>query len=255
MKNNQLLLLVILFSATIISCKKNRPAGPDAPFSPVSFTTTEYGYLGTYDTLGRPLNYLLVPDTLSQELTSFIQNSLPAGEDISKTNPTLLSSNSDLNINKKSDVFITFVSEGASQLNSLGFYIYPTNTPPKKPTDIKKILLMFPNASLAGWAGGGLNPGDKIKIGTVEAGNSVGFVLLEKGWNKETKTVNSKGNHFCSNEILNPENDPGLKKHTVLLNYPKENKIFIGFEDMMRTEPSCDHDFNDIIIYATIKAL
>lgn len=256
MKNiNLLLSFLIVCAATFVSCKKNAPATPEAPFKPVSFTTTEYTYMGTYDTLGRPLNYLLKPDSLSQELLTFIQSSLPAGENVNQTNPTLLSSNSDLNIKAKSDVYITFVSEGASQLNSLGFYKYTTTSPPQKPADIKTISYMFPNASLQGWAGGGLIPGDKIKIGTFEAGESIGFVLMEKGWSTQTKTVTPKGNHFCSNEILNPETDPSLKKHTVLLNYPKENKILIGFEDMIRSEPSCDHDFNDIIIYATVKAL
>ena len=252
MKNLNFLLL-LLFGVILASCKKDSPAVPAPPFTQVPFTSTEYNFLGTYDSLGRPLNYLLAPDTLSPELNSFIQTSLPAGENVSETNPGLLSSNSDLNIKQKSDVYITFVSEGASQLNSLGFYTYPTSTPPQKSSDIRKISHMFPNASLAGWAGGGLNPGDKIKIGTFEAGTSIGFVLLEKGWNKQTKTVNPGGHHFCSNEILNPETDPSLKKHTVLLDYDAENKIFIGFEDMIRSEPSCDHDFNDIIIYATIK--
>ncbi len=253
MKNLNIILL-ILFSAGFTACKKSPASAPEPPFVPVTFTQTQYKYMGTYDSLGRPVDYLLNRDTLSRELLSFIESSLPAGQDVSKSNSSLLSSNSDLNIDQKSDVFITFVAEGASQLNTLGFYTYPTNTPPRKASDLKNIMYMFPNASLLGWAGGGLNPGEKIKIGSFEKGTSIGFVLLEKGWDSVTRKVNSNVNHFCSNEVLNPETDPNLKKHTVLLNYPKENKIFIGFEDMMRSEPSCDHDFNDIIIYATVKA-
>ncbi|MHB1177480.1 MAG: DUF4114 domain-containing protein [Daejeonella sp.] len=253
MKNKELLILLLL-SAGYVSCKKPASTPPEVPFTPVSFAATQYNYLGSYDILGQPLDYKLEPDVLSPKLLQFIDSILPPGQNVTQANPTLLSSNSDLSLTEKSDVFITFVAEGASQLNTLAFYTYPTNNPPKKPADLKNITYMFPNASLSGWAGGGLNQGDKIKIGNFDKGMSIGFILIEKGWNAATRTVNSGGNHFCSNEILNPETDPNLKKHTVLLNYPKEGKIFIGFEDMMRSEPTCDHDFNDIIIYATVKA-
>lgn len=252
MKNLNIVLLILL-SAGFTACKKGSASGPQPPFVTVTFKETQYKYIGTYDSIGRPVDYLLNRDTLSQDLINFIGSSLPAGQDVSKSNPSLLSSNSDLNLDQKSDVFITFVSEGASQLNTLGFYTYPTNSPPKKATDVKTIMYMFPNASLLGWAGGGLNPGEKIKIGSFEKGTSIGFVLLEKGWDSVTRKVNPNVYHFCSNELLNPETDPNLKKHTVSLNFPEENKILIGFEDMMRSEPSCDHDFNDIIIYATVK--
>ncbi len=252
MKNRKLLLLALV-GAVYLSCKKPSATPEEVPFKPVSFTATEYKYLGSYDILGEPLDYKAEPDVLSAELLQFIDSALPPGQDVTKANPALLSSNSDLSLTERSDVFITFVAEGASQLNTLAFYTYPTNNPPKKPTDLKNITYMFPNASLSGWAGGGLDPGDKIKIGTFDKGMSIGFILIERGWDAATQKVNPNGNHFCSNEILNPETDPNLKKHTVLVNYPKESKIFIGFEDMMRSEPTCDHDFNDIIIYATVK--
>ncbi|WP_411275589.1 DUF4114 domain-containing protein [Daejeonella sp.] len=253
MKNSKLI-LILLLGATYVSCKKPASTGPDVPFQQVSFKATEYKYLGSYGTLGQPLDYKLAPDTLSPILFKFIDSILPAGQDVTKANPGLLSSNSDISMSEKSDVFVTFVSEGASQLNTLAFYTYPTNNPPKKPANLQNITYMFPNASLEGWAGGALRPGDKIKIGNFDKGTSIGFVLIEKGWDSASGKVNPSGNHFCSNEVLNPETDPNLKKHTVLVKYPKENKILIGFEDMMRSEPSCDHDFNDIIIYATVKS-
>jgi len=248
---NLLLSGVILLG--FIACKKPIQKLPQEPFTPPSFKATQYTFLGSYDTLGRPLDYLLKPDSLSIELLNFIKSALPEGEDIRKSNPSLISSNSDLKIQQKSEVFITFVAEGAGQLNTLGYYTYTTSSPPQNASDLKEVKYIFPNASLTGWGGGGLVPGDKIKIGNFDSGISIGFVLIQNGWDKISKKVNPKGFHFCSNEIVNPENDPALKKHTVLINYHKENKIFIGFEDAMRTEPSCDHDFNDLVIYATIK--
>jgi hypothetical protein len=98
----------------------------------------------------------------------------------------------------------------------------------------------------------GLRAGDKIKIGRFQPGTSVGFVLLQKAWNTTTKVLNNKAVHFCSNDALNPEIDPKLKKHVVLINYPSENKVLIGFEDLDRTTSECDHDFNDVVLYATV---
>jgi hypothetical protein len=60
--------------------------------------------------------------------------------------------------------------------------------------------------------------------------------------------------HFCSNDILNPEVDPKLKKHAVLINAP-DNRVLIGFEDLNRTLPQCDHDFNDVVVYSTVVKL
>ncbi len=246
-------LVLIVFCAGLISCRKHSEAPPQ-PYTPVPFTETKYNYIGGYNALGRP-DYLLKPDSLSAALISFIESRLPEQQDISKSNPTFLSGNSDIKVEKRSEIYITFVSEGAGQLNALGYYIYPSGSPPQKASDLKEIKYLFPNASLSGWGGGGLIPGDKIKMGNFDAGTSIGFVLIARGWNSVTQKVDSKGHHFCSNEILNPENDPALKKHTVLINFSKEGKIFIGFEDTMRTDPSCDHDFNDLVIYATVLDL
>lgn len=234
-----------------ISCKKGTQ-GP-LPFTPVPFTETQYNYSGTYSTTGRP-DYLLKPDSLSKGLLSFIESNLPEQVDITKTNPAFLSANSDIKIERRSEINITFVSEGAGQLNTLGYYTYPTGTPPLKAADIREIKYLFPNASLS-WGGGGLIPGDKVKMGNFDPGTSIGFVLIARGWDIINKKVDTKGYHFCSNEILNPENDPTLKKHTVLINFPEEGKIFIGFEDTMRTDPSCDNDFNDLVIYAKVIPL
>ncbi len=64
--------------------------------------------------------------------------------------------------------------------------------------------------------------------------------------------MNNDAVHFASNDVLNPEVDPKLKKHAVLINYTPENKILVGFEDYDRTQAGCDNDFNDVVIYATI---
>ena len=225
------------------ACKK------DPVTKPVEFKSTTYQTLGTYDTSGSP-SYLLPPDTVSADMQSFINTILPQGVDLRNTHPELLTTKAiaDITITQPSDIFITFVSQGAGYPNALAYYTYPTNDPPASADDIKEIVYIFPNAG----AGTKLKAGDKVKIGSFDVGTSIGFVLMQGAWDKDAKKLNNNAVHFCSNDVLNPEVDPNLKKHAVLINYPQENKVLIGFEDIDRTNAVCDHDFNDIITYATV---
>ena len=248
MKNILLLLMLPLFCIT--ACRKGPVNGGSTP---VPFNVTKYVNMGTYNDKGVP-DYLAVKDQISSSLMNYISAQLPEFSDIRTKNPEYLK-NADLSVTVKSEVSITFVNEGTRYMNTLGYYLYKTGSSPKKAEDIKSIIYLFPNASTASTkaATGGLVPGDKVNIGIIEAGTSIGFVLLEKGWDPITKTINTKATHFCSNKELNPENRDELKQHTALIEYPAENKTIIGFEDINRTLPECDHDFNDVVIYATVK--
>jgi hypothetical protein len=238
-KYTPLLLIVLLFAA----CKK------EVLTRPVEFPETSYQSLGTYDTSGKP-SYLLPKDNISTEMKDFIKSTLVEKADLRNSNPDLLTTKAiaDIAITQSSDVLITFVSQVTTFANTLGFYTYPTNNPPKTPADIKTITYIFPNAG----TGTPLTAGDKVKIGRFDAGTSIGFVIMKAAWNTTTKSIDNKVVHFCSNDALNPEIDPNLKKHAVLINYPSDNKVLIGFENTDRTDPKCDHDFNDIVIYATV---
>jgi hypothetical protein len=237
--------LVLPFFVFIVAdaCKK------EPLTKPVEFTETTYETLSSYDTTGRP-NNLLPKDRVSSEMLSYIENTLIEKSDLRTTNPELLTTKAiaDLTITQPSDVFITFVSQITNSRNTLAFYTYPTNNPPASAKDIRKITYVFPSVSL----GTPLQAGDKVKIGRFEVGTSIGFVIMRDSWDPITKTINNKVVHFCSNDVLNPEIDPNLKKHAVLVNYPSENKMLIGFENTDRTEKRCDHDFNDVVIYATV---
>ena len=235
-----LFILLILFS-----CKKDEPKT-----RVVEFKSTTYQSLGTYNTLGLP-DFLLPPDTISSDLHSFIRSTLVDGVDLRTTHPELLTNKAiaDIPITQPSDVFITFVSQGGGYANTFAFYTYPTSQPPTSTDDIKLITYVFPNS-------GNFTPlkgGDKVKLGRFDAGTSVGFVLLQDSWDTIGHTLHNKVVHFCSNDVLNPEVDPNLKKHAVLVMYPPENKVLIGFEDMDRTKENCDNDFDDLILYATVK--
>jgi len=230
-----------------ISCKKE--AIPVTKV--VEFPGTNYLTLGTFDSVGKP-SYLISPrDAVSTSLNNYINSILKDKVDLRTTNPVLLSTSAiaDIAITKSSDVFITFVSQGGGFTSAFAFYTYPTGKPPLNALDIKEMTYVFANS-------GNKTPlrrGDKVKIGRFDSATSIGFVIMQKAWDLTTKRLNNRVVHFLTNDVLNPEIDPNLKKHAVLINYAPEEKVIVAFEDIDRTTPDCDHDFNDVVFYCTVK--
>ena len=181
---------------------------------------------------------------------NFIDTLLPNQQNLTIRHPEFFSSSAigDVTITILFDVYITFVKEDGGYSNSIAFYTYPTGQSPTSPNDIKTITYVFPNAGHLT----GLQSGDKVKIGSFTPGTSIGFVLMQNAWDTGQHNLNNDAVHFCTNDALNPEVDPNLKKHAVLVNYAPENKVLIGFEDTNRTSSQCDNDFNDVVIYATV---
>ena len=241
---SQTCLFLISILIMLNACKKA------AVTKRVKFTSTTYQNLGAFDSDGKP-TYLMQPDTISADLSTFVQNTLPDGNNLPKSHPELFTTSAiaDVTITAQSDVYITFVSEGCWYANSLAFYTYPTGQSPVSAKDIKLITYIFPNCG--NYAP--LRSGDKVKIGNFGKGTSMGFVLMQGAWDTTVRKLNNDAVHFCTNDALNPEVDPNLKKHAVLINYAPENKVLIGFEDLDRTNPNCDNDFNDVIVYCTVK--
>jgi hypothetical protein len=243
MKNKSVFILLILF---VTSCAKTKTPPPALGTVPVKFTTTVYQTLAPFNDSGLPAN-LETPDAISNDLLNFVKNTLPNGVNLNTTRPDLLSSTAipDIKITNTTTLYMTFVSGVTNFSDAIGIYTYPTNNPPASAADIKKVSIVFANAG----NGTPLKPGDKVNIGTFEAGTSVGFVLLQNGWNNLGKSINYDAVHFCSNDVLNPEVSPDLKKHAVLINYTPESKVLIGFEDLDRTERTVDSDFNDVVFF------
>ncbi|PWK79348.1 LruC domain-containing protein [Mucilaginibacter oryzae] len=222
-------------------------------------SNTIYKYMGLYDNSGVPKYLEPTYDVITADLLSFINASLPETIDVRKHHPQYLQSSAvaDLNVTETADVWITFVSEGAGYLNSLGYYTYTTGNPPKSPADIATVNYIFPNASLPG-SGGNLRSGSKVKLGRFNAGTSIGFVLLANAWDGGSKTVSTSTAKFYSTTACNPETTADLKKHTVLLYSETQNLFLIGIDDQNRQTGGSDNDFNDIVFYATsnpIKAI
>ncbi|WP_028889264.1 DUF4114 domain-containing protein [Tenacibaculum ovolyticum] len=211
-----------------------------------------YQYLGSYTSNGTPL-YLESPgDDVSVETLEMISNSLPESYPVPDYNPHYISSgyDTDLSITEEAEVYVTFVSEGAGYRNVLGFYTYDANNPPATAPAAEDITIIFPNASALG-SGGGLQVGDKVKIGTFPAGTGIGWVLLANAWSANYSTVMDGYWKVYSNPDYNPEADVNLRNHNVLLNDPDNERIILGFEDIRRDYGSCDNDFNDAVFYIT----
>ncbi len=206
--------------------------------------------------LGRPAYLEATGDVVDASLLSYVNASLPEGTPVTTSHPSYLATNAvhAINVTAKSDVWVTFVSEGAGYQNTLAYYTYKTGNPPTQvlggtnANGIDKVTYIFPNASGAG-SGGGLKSGDKVKLGTFDAGTTIGFVLIQNAWTGSG--VNTSNTAFFTQDELNPENTAALKKHTVML-YDDVHKLYLlGFEDQNRQTGSSDNDFNDLVVYAT----
>jgi len=264
------------YSGDIIADEVNNVASaPGSGYKPAGLLATEYVYPGSYTAstafantatyprnLGRPLYLETTPDVIDASLLSYINASLPEGSKVSTLHPEYLTNAvSTINVAKTSDVYITFVTEGAGYQSSLAYYTYKTGNPPNASSGgtllggIDKITYVFPNASGYG-SGGGLKAGDKVKLGNFAAGTSIAFVLMQDAW---TGTgVSTGAQKFFSDNGFNPESNSTLRKHSVVLYDDVHNLYLTGFEDCNRQTPSAnvdgytsDEDFNDLIFYTT----
>ncbi len=210
-------------------------------------------------TLGRPKYLETTPDVIDAALLNTVNASLPNAINIGIKHPEYLSSPvPNIVVTAQSDVYVTYLAETANNQNSLAYYTYPTGNPPTAGAvgttagGIDKITMVFPNSSGYG-SGGGLNPGDKVKLGNFPAGTTIGFVLLENAWTGSG--VNLNANKYYTDASLNPETN-GANKHAVLI-YDSAHQIYIyGFEDRNRQTSAnpyqlADNDFNDLVFYAT----
>ncbi len=207
-------------------------------------------FLGGYNSQGVPDYLEPQNDPITRDFLNDINNTLPERKRLPNSHPQYFSSQYDqtLHLNATCDVWVTFVSEGAGYRNVLGFYTYPTNKPPQSPSDIDTITIIFPNVSFQG-SGGGLHAGNKVHIGRFPANTSIGFVLFADGW-KNGKVTDGKWVLY-SQKRLNPESNPNLQQHVVLLSDNARKLFLLGFEDIRRDLRNCDQDFNDAIFYIT----
>ena len=212
-------------------------------------------YVGDFEkgSVSSGLPYYLEPqgDDLTQAFLNDVRASLPEQRPVPTYNPQYLTTGNELDVivNETSDVWVTFVTEGAGYKNSLGYYVFETGNPPSTVSQIDSIFVLLPNASLAG-SGGQLNAGDKIKLGTFEAGKTISWVLFQNAWTANGINV-SKPKFYSRAELNTIETDPTQRQHTVQLADFSRQILLNGFEDLTRTGGGSDDDFNDLVFYVS----
>lgn len=138
-------------------------------------------------------------------------------------------------LTKDTDVYVSFVAEGASIGNVLGYYVYNSNSVPGSPEEIDKQLI-FPNVDNSY-----LSAGDTRKLGNMQlkAGTVIGFFLIVGGYRNDG--VYFKKPTFYTDHAWNPDN---AKQH-VLFREAECGAIVVGMEDKNST--TADKDYNDIV--------
>jgi hypothetical protein len=147
-------------------------------------------------------------------------------------------------LEEETEVYVSFVWEGAGWTNTLGYYTYHIDNPPTSVDDLEKHVL-FENASING-NGGNLNTGDTKQIGTgvFPAGTVIGFYLVAKGWNNNNNSLVAGQYTHYTNVEFNPDN---MQQHTLFM-----EDFDNGCGDMVMTFEDTrisggDKDFNDLI--------
>jgi LruC domain-containing protein len=207
-------------------------------------------YAAQYNSEGLPANLDPEVQYISSALLQNINSTLPEFQAVPALHPSFVAEGvkTTLEVTETAEVSFTFVHDGAGLTNSIGYYTYPTDTPPQKLSDIEEVIVLFPNFSGLG-SGGSLVLGHKINLGRFEAGTSIGIVLYATGWDGNKVAGQDFG--FFTDKKLNPEPNDLLKQHNILL-WDAENELFlVGFEDVRRDDIpfKCDQDFKDAVLF------
>jgi len=133
---------------------------------PFKSTNTIFHPMGPWNSQGVPLYLEPVNDVIDQQFLNDINTSFPESQPVPIYNPHYLDPDNeyDFKLLEPSDVWVTFIHEGAGYRNVFGYYTYPLGNPPVSPQDIDTVRIIFPNVSFVG-SGGGLVSGNKVYLG------------------------------------------------------------------------------------------
>jgi hypothetical protein len=171
-----------------------------------------------------------------------IVEQFPEGTNVQVTLPSLFepAAQKQIVLSEESNVYLAYISEGASYANSFGWYSYNADNKPVNPSDVD-VHLLFPHVSDKV-----LNRGDMLQLGDSKfpAGTVIGFFLIIHGWNNGE--VNYNGETFYTDQGLNADDS---QQH-VLFRQKASGNLILSFEDQLTTQLS-DKDFNDILFIVT----
>ncbi len=204
---------------------------------------TEMAYVLPYDADGTPIG--MTRDTIPAGFMAKINATLPERQSLFDYHPDYLTPSVELNaviINQETDIWITFVHEGAGYKNTLAYYSYPIGSAPATSADIDTLKVIFPNASYQG-SGGGLVTGDRVYLGHFQPNTVISWVLIANGWHNGQ--VHERTDTWYSNYHFNHNN----RQQNIQVWDEEYDKLLFAFEDI--EVPLGDNDYNDTIFYLT----
>lgn len=157
--------------------------------------------------------------------------------------PQLFSSsaNKKIELNSASEVYVTFIMDGADWRNTIGYYTYNINSLPTSASQLT-LNILFPNYSSIG-LGGGLAEGDMVQVGTgtFPAGTVIGFYLVANGWQSGLTTPGYYTDY--TDQQLNMDND----QQSILYIDKECGNLMVNFKDDILQGNGQDYDYNDAI--------
>lgn len=201
------------------------------------FLTGENWPNGYNQSIGKPNDLVWSREEYSSDFFERINNALPEQE----LNEAFITDDqgSTITLNENAEVFVTFIHEGAGYRNSFGYFTFDMDNPPTDKSQVQEIII-FPNLSFPH-----MTNGHRLSLGEFPAGTSIGFFIAANGFWYDTGVKPFTVPYYYSLQDLNPETDPTLRQHTVLLFDDEVDEVIIGFEDLPRTWG--DNDFNDAV--------
>lgn len=251
-------------------------------------TASGYNYPDRYKVLGdwqlngimeymEPEKRELDPEFLTRITNTFVKKNV-------KYDPTYIGTNKsmDLHIVKETKVHQVFLNTSAAFANTYGYYIYPTNNPPKSPDDIEDMIISFPFVNnWPEWPSGiykcDVRAGDQVMLkywnketkefeDTFPAGVSIGFFILPSAFNTSTGNISEKTVSviqeytlptpapyiFYSNNKFNNKLEVvgDTEYQRTVAAYDGDHMVVLCFED----RPECNVDngmwaYNDAVFY------
>ena len=231
-------------SVSKVSSQKRVAANNSAVSLPTPTKVNGYYVLGSWDSNGLP-SYLWSPgDIIENDFLADVNATLPERVKLTVSHPEYLSTTAKggIVLIEDAEVWVTFVHEGAGNLNSLGYYTHPTSTPPSSASSITDATIIFPNSSFSG-SGGALASGNKVQLLYLDPatgkyttvfpkGTTVAWFLKSPGFSGGN--ITKSGTVFYSDLRFNPESTEEKRIHNVLLKDNARKLLLLGFEDLNR---------------------
>jgi len=185
---------------------------------------------------------------LCENLISDFNVTLPEGSNALINHPEyFLNPNREIVLTEDANISVSFVKEGAGYKNSFGYYTYNVSNPPRSVRDIQSSMkIIFANASAVG-EGGTLVEGDRVNLGSFEAGTVIGYFVIANGWNGEEVTEG------LATYYTTPRFNRRRTQQSLMLYSESCGSLLTAFEDIHVSRG--DRDFNDIVVKTTINPM